>query len=260
MKFKGSLIFLALLVSPVFALSTNPINLRSDISVILTYDLARPDVGENEDGYADPFESFRITETGTMKFLGEHVPPSQIEAIASTLERNESGRISVIIDGKARFSDVLFRTFEISRSHKFEFAGLGEHRKFAFKKSTDQLVDPLLKFQGTYEDSQLPMVIRHSGNGKNCAIALNGKMLGPEELYDRSFQRLDGIVEQNGGVESILENPDILNNIVVRAQVSEDTPWHCVAGAIYNVQAAGWPTVQFEMMRSLRSVDIRPRK
>jgi biopolymer transport protein ExbD len=41
----------------------------------------------------------------------------------------------------------------------------------------------------------------------------------------------------------MMANPDMIPQVHIRADVN--TPWRCVAGAIYNVQAAGYPTVGF---------------
>lgn len=64
-----------------------------------------------------------------------------------------------------------------------------------------------------------------------------------EELYDQAFERLDAIVTRAGGPEAIMENPDKIPQVHIRGDVN--APWRCVAGAIYNVQAAGYPTVGF---------------
>ncbi|MFU7527275.1 ExbD/TolR family protein [Qipengyuania sp. ASV99] len=64
-----------------------------------------------------------------------------------------------------------------------------------------------------------------------------------EELYDQAFSRLDAIVQAAGGPEAIMEDPERIPQVHIRADVN--TPWRCVAGAIYNVQAAGYPTVGF---------------
>jgi biopolymer transport protein ExbD len=64
-----------------------------------------------------------------------------------------------------------------------------------------------------------------------------------EELYDQAFNRLDAIVRQAGGVEAIMKDPEKIPQVHIRADVN--APWRCVAGAIYNVQAAGYPTVGF---------------
>ena len=64
-----------------------------------------------------------------------------------------------------------------------------------------------------------------------------------EELYDQSFERLDAIVQRAGGPEAIMEDPDAIPQVHIRGDVN--APWSCVAGAIYNVQAAGYPTVGF---------------
>ncbi len=64
-----------------------------------------------------------------------------------------------------------------------------------------------------------------------------------EELYDRAFERLDAIVQRAGGVEAIMDDPDQIPQVHIRGDVN--APWRCIAGAIYNVQAAGYPTVGF---------------
>jgi biopolymer transport protein ExbD len=64
-----------------------------------------------------------------------------------------------------------------------------------------------------------------------------------EELYDKAFERLDAIVKRAGGAAAIMEDPDKIPQVHIRGDVN--APWSCVAGAIYNVQAAGYPTVGF---------------
>ena len=64
-----------------------------------------------------------------------------------------------------------------------------------------------------------------------------------DELYKQAFDRLDQIVTRAGGAEAIMENPDAIPQVHIRGDVN--APWSCVAGAIYQVQAAGYPTVGF---------------
>jgi biopolymer transport protein ExbD len=64
-----------------------------------------------------------------------------------------------------------------------------------------------------------------------------------EQLYDRAFTRLDNIVTRAGGPEAIMNDPDAIPQVHIRGDVN--APWRCVAGTIYNVQAAGYPTVGF---------------
>ena len=64
-----------------------------------------------------------------------------------------------------------------------------------------------------------------------------------EELYDQAFERLDAIVQRAGGPDAIMEDPEKIPQVHIRGDVN--ALWSCVAGAIYNVQAAGYPTVGF---------------
>ena len=51
------------------------------------------------------------------------------------------------------------------------------------------------------------------------------------------------MIKRNGGVEAVMAQPDLIPQVHVRADKA--APWRCVAGAIYNVQVAGFPTVGF---------------
>ena len=65
-----------------------------------------------------------------------------------------------------------------------------------------------------------------------------------EELYDQAFTRLDNIVQNYpGGAAEIINDPEAIPQVHIRAD--KNAPWRCVAGAIYNIQAAGYPTVGF---------------
>ena len=78
----------------------------------------------------------------------------------------------------------------------------------------------------------------------DCRVYFNNiNPVTSEELYDQAFTRLDNIVTRAGGPEAIMEDPDAIPQVHIRGDVN--APWRCVAGTIYNVQAAGYPTVGF---------------
>ena len=77
-----------------------------------------------------------------------------------------------------------------------------------------------------------------------CRVYFNNTTpVDSQELYDQAFERLDAIVRRAGGPEQLMANPDLIPQVHIRADVN--TPWRCVAGAIFNIQAAGYPTVGF---------------
>jgi biopolymer transport protein ExbD len=77
-----------------------------------------------------------------------------------------------------------------------------------------------------------------------CRIYFNNTTpVTSQELYDDAFKRLDDIVTRAGGPEVIMQNPDMIPQVHIRGDVN--APWQCVAGTVYNVQAAGYPTVGF---------------
>jgi len=77
-----------------------------------------------------------------------------------------------------------------------------------------------------------------------CRVYINNTTpVTNEELYDQAFQRLDSIVQRAGGIEALVADPEQIPQVHIRAD--KNAPWRCVAGAIFNVQAAGYPTVGF---------------
>ena len=80
--------------------------------------------------------------------------------------------------------------------------------------------------------------------GGDCRVYFNNTTLvDSTELYDRAFNRLDTIVQRAGGPDAIREQPDLIPQVLIRGDVN--APWRCVAGTIFNIQAAGYPTVGF---------------
>ncbi len=77
-----------------------------------------------------------------------------------------------------------------------------------------------------------------------CRIYFNNTTpVTSQELYDDAFKRLDDIVTRAGGPEMIMQDPDLIPQVHIRGDIN--APWQCIAGTIYNVQAAGYPTVGF---------------
>ena len=64
-----------------------------------------------------------------------------------------------------------------------------------------------------------------------------------DELQKQAFERLDAIVKRAGGAEQLLKDPEKIPQVHIRGDVN--APWRCVAGAIYNIQRAGYPVVGF---------------
>jgi biopolymer transport protein ExbD len=73
-----------------------------------------------------------------------------------------------------------------------------------------------------------------------CAVYWGMTKVTQQELLDRAVAKLKAEIERQGGVNAPgLELPEAH----VRGDVN--TPWKCVAGAIYNMQMAGFARVGF---------------
>lgn len=83
-----------------------------------------------------------------------------------------------------------------------------------------------------------------ASRGGECRIYFNNiTPVSSEDLRDQAFKRLDAIVKREGGPEALRANPEKVPQVHIRGDVN--APWRCVAGAIYNVQISGYPTVGF---------------
>jgi biopolymer transport protein ExbD len=86
----------------------------------------------------------------------------------------------------------------------------------------------------------------YSGASRNgeCRVYFNNTTpVDSAELQDLAFKRLDAIVQRAGGAEALMADPDLIPQVLIRADVN--TPWRCIAGTIYSIQAAAYPTVGF---------------
>jgi biopolymer transport protein ExbD len=77
-----------------------------------------------------------------------------------------------------------------------------------------------------------------------CRVYFNNiTPVNSQELRDQAFKRLDSIVKREGGLEAMRANPEKVPEVHIRGDVN--APWRCIAGAIYDVQISGYPTVGF---------------
>ncbi|MEJ6011210.1 biopolymer transporter ExbD [Novosphingobium aquae] len=82
-----------------------------------------------------------------------------------------------------------------------------------------------------------------SRNGE-CRVYFNNiTPVTSDELAKIAYERLDKIIKREGGPEALRANPEKIPQVHIRGDVN--APWRCVAGTIYNVQIAGYPTVGF---------------
>ena len=119
---------------------------------------------------------------------------------------------------------------------------------FASVESKDKVENLLITVTTTDEAGRSPSTVNTAFTGASrngeCRVFINNTTpVTNEELYDQAFERLDAIVRRAGGVEAIMADPELIPQVHIRADVN--TPWRCVAGAIWTVQLAGYPTVGF---------------
>jgi biopolymer transport protein ExbD len=112
------------------------------------------------------------------------------------------------------------------------------------EESQDKVENLMLTVVATDAAGRSPKESGYEGSTRNgqCRVYFNNTTpVDNQELYQKAFDRLDGIVKREGGAENI--DPEKIPEVHIRGDVN--VPWKCIAGAIYNVQSAGYPKVGF---------------
>ncbi|WP_239806154.1 ExbD/TolR family protein [Croceicoccus hydrothermalis] len=114
------------------------------------------------------------------------------------------------------------------------------------EESQDKVENLLLSVTSTDSAGRSPGEPGYTGASRDgqCRVYFNNIVpVSSDELQEQAFDRLDAIIEREGGPEAIANDPEKIPQVHIRGDV--DAPWKCVAGAIYQIQAAGYPTVGF---------------
>ena len=114
------------------------------------------------------------------------------------------------------------------------------------QESKDKVENLLLSVTTTDSAGRSPSEGGYEGPSRygDCRVYFNNiTPVNSEELRDMAYKRLDAIVKREGGPEALKANPEKVPQVHVRGDVN--APWRCIAGAIYNVQISGYPTVGF---------------
>jgi biopolymer transport protein ExbD len=83
-----------------------------------------------------------------------------------------------------------------------------------------------------------------ASRGGECRVVLADDLpVGNSQLYDQAFAHLAEVVRAAGGVQALMRTPERIPAAHVWGDAN--APWRCIAGTIYNVQAAGYPAVGF---------------
>ena len=114
------------------------------------------------------------------------------------------------------------------------------------QESKDKVENLLLTVSTTDREGRSAGEPGFEGASRNgdCRIYFNNATpVTSEELRDKAYKRLDNIVKRAGGPEALRADPEKIPQVHIRGDVN--APWRCIAGAIYNVQISGYPTVGF---------------
>ncbi len=117
---------------------------------------------------------------------------------------------------------------------------------FKSSESKDKVENLLITVSTTDDAGRSPGQPGFQGASLNgeCRVYFdNVTPVNSSELENKAFKRLDAIVKRAGGAEAIKANPDKIPEVILRGDVN--APWRCIAGTVYNVQAAGYPTIGF---------------
>ncbi|MDR7101875.1 biopolymer transporter ExbD [Croceicoccus sp. BE223] len=113
------------------------------------------------------------------------------------------------------------------------------------EESKDKVENLSISVTATDANGVSPGQPGYQGAARNgeCRVYINATPVDSAELNKKAFDRLDQIIKREGGIEALADDPDKIPQVHIRGDVN--APWKCVAGTIYQVQTAGFPTVGF---------------
>ena len=117
---------------------------------------------------------------------------------------------------------------------------------FASVESKDKVENLLLTVTTTDAGGRSAGDPGYEGSSRfgQCRVYFNNlTRVDAEQLRDQAFKRLDALVKRAGGPEALRNDPEKIPQVHIRGDIN--APWRCIAGAIYNVQISGYPTVGF---------------
>ena len=112
------------------------------------------------------------------------------------------------------------------------------------EETQDKVENLLLAVVSTDAAGRSPRQAGYTGSSPTgeCRVYINNTTpVDNTELYKQAFDRLDAVVKREGGAANM--DPDKIPEVHIRGDIH--VPWKCIAGAIYNVQTAGYPKVGF---------------
>ncbi len=203
---------------------------------------------QGDEPRANPERALEISESGAVTLAGVEIALSGIGDILQRTRPAEASKVGVIVAKDALISTVAPKLSAISEAGEFQLLNLEEHRRYENPSADSDLMLNEEVFAKPLRETELAVKVGYVVKNDSCVVMLDGVMVGPEELFDSSFEVLDDIVMRSGGSDAVLANKELLESLVARFRVPGDTPWRCVAGAFYYVQAAGWPELQLDVV------------
>lgn len=210
---------------------------------IAVLDYEPPMPGRDELGTED---QLHISADGSLTFMQK--PYGHIGEAMEAVTSNGLSEIDIVVAGDARFGDVVqiltpmeVGSYTLMELHRFR--NLGESQEGGSRK----LQSPA--FEGEVGRYELPIVVSYNAIEEACRFSLLSVNYDSLELYDRSFHMLDTWVQRAGGVEAFFRKTNNAEGVAARIQSPSNTPWRCIAAAIYATQAAGYPFMNLEAIQ-----------
>lgn len=112
-----------------------------------------------------------------------------------------------------------------------------------FEANETKAENVLLSVTATDEAGRSPGQPGYTGASPNgeCRVYRNVTPVSSTELQEWATSYIEKFIEERGGAENIA--PEDVPEAHIRGDI--DTPYRCIGGAIYVMQAAGFPKVGF---------------
>jgi hypothetical protein len=205
------------------------------------------------------YQIVEIAENGKLRLDANEIPNAERQLALTKLESDGIYQLWIRPETDTRFIDVVsqmsfieqkFRP-EMPPSAKLDFKGFEQYRQLLTGSSGVLFgIVANKEFDGPIADTELGVLVRHSKADGTCRAYLGSEIVSSDLLREKGFHAIDTLVQENGGIEAVLNDPDWFDGVIARLRADKDTPWRCVAAAFFGISASGWPKVRFEVMES----------
>lgn len=191
-----------------------------------------------------------IASDGSIRYDGRVVALALLSASIEKSRRveNRVTRITPAADAPLGRVALVLSRFNQAKEQKYLVAGTEAYSEVFVEKALNYSEKQKIAFRDSSSISRrFPFrVSGRAGPVRSCSITFSGVRMGSDDLRQYAYLAIDAYMKRSGIDRAVWTAGDFPTAVVAGRA---DTAWMCVAGALYNLQIVGIPTVDLVLDR-----------